>query len=64
MGQEPHYTFTFAVAEKRSAVAPLAAPEQLGSRGKIKCSLSWLHQSIMGETLPPPVRFCSNSRPP
>lgn len=40
MGQEPDYTFTFAVAEKHSAAVPLAMPEQLGRRGDIKCSLS------------------------
>ena len=40
MGPEPDYTFTFAVAEKRSAAVPLAMPEQFGRRGDIKCSLS------------------------
>ena len=63
MGQEPDYTFTFAVAEKRSAAVPLAVPEQLGRRGDIKCSLSWLGQRIVGTALPPPVKFCGNSAP-
>ena len=63
MGQEPDYTFTFAVAEKRSAAVPLAVPEQLERRGNIKCSLSWLGQRIVGTKLPPPVKFCENSAP-
>ena len=63
MGQEPDYIFTFAVAEKRSAAVPLAVPEQLGRRGDIKCSLSWLGQRIVGTALPPPVKFCGNSAP-
>ena len=64
MGQEPDYTFTFAVAEKRSAAVPLAAPEQLGRRGDIKCSLSWLGQRIASAAVPPPVRLCAFAAPP
>ena len=63
MGQEPDYIFTFAVAEKRSAAVPLVVPEQLGQRGDLKCSLSWLSQRIMGMAVPPPVKFCGNSAP-
>jgi inner membrane protein len=58
MGQEPDYTFTFAVAEKHSPAVPLTPPLQLGGRGDISCSLSWLGQRMWGEPLPPPVRFC------
>ena len=61
MGQEPDYTFTFAVAEKRSAAVPLAVPEQLGRRGSIRCSLTWLGQRIVESAVPPPVQFCGNS---
>ena len=61
MGQEPDYTFTFAVAEKRSAAVPLAVPEQLGRRGDIRCSLSWLGQRIVESAVPPPVQLCGNS---
>ena len=64
MGQEPDYTFTFAVAQKRSAAVPLAVPEQLGRRGDIKCSLSWLRQRIVGEPLPAPARLCRKSGSP
>ena len=64
MGQEPDYTFTFAVAQKRSAAMPLAVPEQLGSLGDIKCSLSWLRQRIVGQPLPAPARHCRKSGSP
>ena len=63
MGHEPDYIFTFAVAEKRSAAVPLAVPEQLGRRGDINCSLSWLGQRIASSAVPPPVKFCGNSAP-
>ena len=58
MGQEPDYTFTFAVAEKHSVVTPLALPLQLDGRGDVACSLSWLGKRMWGEPLPPPARFC------
>ena len=61
MGQEPSYTFTFAVAEKRSAAVPLARPEMVGGRGDIACSLSWLGKRMGGAPLPPPVRFCAKA---
>lgn len=54
MGQEPHYIFTFAVAERRSAVVPLAMPEQLGARLDIERGLPWLWRRALGEPLPPP----------
>ena len=64
MGQEPDYTFTFAVAEKRGSMVPLAMPEQVAGRGDIKCSLSWLRQRIVGAPLPAPVKFCGSSKSP
>ncbi len=63
MGQEPDYTFTFAVAEKRSAAVPLSSPEQLGQPGDIRCSLAWLGQRMTGTAVPPPVKFCKNFAP-
>jgi inner membrane protein len=63
MGQEPSYTFTFAVAEKRSPAVPLAQPEMVGGRGDIACSLSWLGTRMWGTPLPPPVRFCKSAKP-
>lgn len=54
MGQEPHYTFRFAVAERRSPLAPLAVPEQVGSRPDVPRALAWLWRRALGEPLPPP----------
>jgi inner membrane protein len=54
MGQEPNYTFSFAVAERRSALAPLAVPEQVGSRPDLARALPWLWRRMRGEPLPPP----------
>jgi inner membrane protein len=54
MGQEPAYTFSFVVAERRSAAVPLAAPEQVGRRPDLGRFFPWLWQRIQGEPLPPP----------
>lgn len=61
MGQESHYAFTFAAADKRSAAVPLAAPELVGSRGEVACLLSWLGPRMAGSPLPPPERACAKS---
>ncbi len=54
MGQEPHYTFRFAVAERRSPPMALAAPQQVGSRPDVPRALAWLWRRALGEPLPPP----------
>lgn len=55
MGQEPTYTFSFAVAERHSRAAPLQPPIPQGRRpGDLKRALSWLWQRALGEPLPPP----------
>ena len=54
MGQEPNYTFTFAVADRRSPAMPLLRPEQVGSRPDIGRVLPWLWQRALGERMPPP----------
>jgi inner membrane protein len=54
MGQEPYYTFSFAVAERRSMPVPLARPERIGSRPDIGRGLPWLWRRALGEPLPPP----------
>lgn len=54
MGQEPTYTFSFAVAERHSPVQPLAVPEQLGMRIDLQRGLAWLWRRAQGELLPPP----------
>ena len=59
MGQEPDYTFTFAVAElKGSLVAPLLPAQQLSSRPDLHCALPWLGRRLQGEDLPTLARFC------
>jgi inner membrane protein len=54
MGQEPHYTFRFALAERRSPPVPLAVPQQVGSRPDLPRALAWLWRRALGEPLPPP----------
>lgn len=54
MGQEPSYTFSFAVAERRSRAVPLAQPVPVGGRPDIPRALSWLWRRALGEPLPPP----------
>ena len=54
MGQEPAYTFRFAVAERRSRTVPLAIPEQVGSRPDLRRGLAWIARRALGEPLPPP----------
>jgi inner membrane protein len=54
MGQEPAYTFTFAVAERHSAAVPLNPPVQLGMRPDIARTWAWLWRRALGEPLPPP----------
>ncbi len=54
MGQEPAYNFRFAVAERRSPLTPLAAPEQVGRRPDLRRGVPWLWDRALGEPLPPP----------
>jgi inner membrane protein len=54
MGQEPNYSFTFAVAERHSPPLALAQPEQIAAALDIPRSLDWLWRRALGETLPPP----------
>ncbi len=54
MGQEPAYTFTFAIAERASPAKPLAVPEQVGTRPDLGKFLPWLWRRIGGDPSPPP----------
>jgi inner membrane protein len=54
MGQEPGYTFAFAVAERGSDFRPLPVAKAAGSRGDPGPALRWLWRRIGGEPLPPP----------
>ena len=54
MGQEPHYIFRFAVADRNSPLLPLDPPRQVGGRPDAGPFLSWLWQRALGRPLPPP----------
>jgi inner membrane protein len=54
MGQEPNYSFTFAVAERHSPSVALVKPVQIAVSLDIPRSLAWLWRRALGERLPPP----------
>lgn len=55
MGQEPNYTFSFKVAQRHSALAPVLPPESAGRRpDDIPRALNWVWRRALGERLPPP----------
>jgi inner membrane protein len=54
MGQEPHYIFNFAVAQREGAAWQPLVPRNLGSRGDLRSGLAWLWQRLLGADLPPP----------
>ncbi len=54
MGQEPAYTFTFAIAERSSPAKALPVPEQVGTRPDLGRALPWLWRRIGGDPSPPP----------
>jgi inner membrane protein len=54
MGQEPAYTFSFAIAERASPAQALPVPEQVGTRPDLGKFLPWLWRRIGGDPSPPP----------
>lgn len=54
MGQEPTYTFTFAVAERQSRAVALEVPEQVAGRPDVARALPWLWRRLRGEAVPSP----------
>jgi inner membrane protein len=54
MGQEPAYSFSFAVAQRHSPPVPLDKPVAAGSRPELRRALPWLWQRMWGQALPPP----------
>jgi inner membrane protein len=54
MGQEPTYTFAFAVAERASPPRALVPAVQVGVRPSPGRLLPWLQRRIGGDTSPPP----------
>jgi inner membrane protein len=54
MGQEPNYSFSFAIAYRDSSPVALAQPEHMRMAFDIRRSLNWLLRRALGEQLPPP----------
>jgi inner membrane protein len=54
MGQEPHYVFSFVVAEQHSPLRALDVTRSVGSRHRVDEALPWLVRRLRGEPLPPP----------
>jgi len=55
MGQEPHYTFTFVVAQRSGDVAvPVAMPTAAGRRADFGQAMDWLWRRARGEQVAPP----------
>ena len=54
MGMEPHFSFSFVIAERHSPPMLLEPPLQVGSRPEMRRTLPWLWRRARGELLPPP----------
>ncbi|GAB1387423.1 metal-dependent hydrolase [Melaminivora sp.] len=54
MGQEPHYSFAFAVAQRSSPFAPLPLAQAVGGTGPVAPALAWLGRRMLGQPAPPP----------
>lgn len=54
MGQEPNYTFSFHIADRKDGVLLPVAAERVGSRGDIRKGLAWIWARLRGNDLPPP----------
>lgn len=54
MGQEPHYSFSFLVAQDAGGRWQELAPRNQGSRGDARAGLAWVWQRMWGADLPPP----------
>jgi inner membrane protein len=54
MGQEPNYSFSFAVAEAHSPAVALTQPVQITVAFDITRGLNWLWRRALGEQLAPP----------
>jgi inner membrane protein len=60
MGQEPNYTFTFAIADRQNTAAQ-KPPEQQAFKVNLGCGLKWIWQRIWNEQTPTAVRVCGAS---
>ena len=55
MGQEPHYIFSFAVAQRDGSAWRAVTPANFGTRGDARRGLAWIWQRLLGMDLPPPA---------
>ncbi|HET9820617.1 MAG TPA: metal-dependent hydrolase [Burkholderiaceae bacterium] len=54
MGQEPHYVFSFVVAEQHSPLVPVVPSVEVGSRPPLDAALPWLWRRLRGEAVAAP----------
>jgi inner membrane protein len=54
MGQEPYYTFSFALAERRGESIAAIPPRLLGQRPDVARTLSWMGRRLFDPGAPPP----------
>lgn len=54
MGQEPVYTFSFEVAQRRGDTVEPLPPRAVGGRPDVARALAWLGPRMLGRPLPPP----------
>jgi inner membrane protein len=54
MGQEPGFSFAFAVARRGSDWQPLPVPQAVGGRGDPGRAIAWWWRRQWGEVIPPP----------
>lgn len=54
MGQEPHYSFNFIVAERQSPTFAFITPRSFREMPDIGAALNWLWRRSLGDLLPPP----------
>ena len=54
MGQEPNYSFSFAVAQEQGGVWRAVVPSNQGSRGDARRGLAWVWERMWGADVPPP----------
>lgn len=54
MGQEPHYSFNFVVAQRQGDNLQPVTPEWISRRPDIRSGLAWIWQRARGDAVPPP----------
>lgn len=54
MGQEPNYTFSFAVAQQQGGAWQPVVPRNEGARGDLRKGLAWIWARMWGADVPPP----------